>query len=394
MKRNNINYVLGAILIFPLVVCLLWPTFNQTIDIDNFFGYGKFSYQFTANNFMTIGSYAIIFIVAALGLNVQVGYTGQLNLGYVAFMAVGGYSAALFQDANRELYQNHPFIGICLSLLMAIFFSGLVGLLVCLPTIKLRGDYFAIVTFGFAEVVRQVIKNEEVLRGSIGIKELFLFPKEHVDWINNHFFSLFLNEDMEAAFKPDPWINYGFFLLLTVIVICFVTYLRDSHYGRMLFAIRDNETAAESCGISLSMGKIYASVISAVIGGVAGYMMVMRTSLAHPDSFVFMVSIYALCCLVLGGIGSVRGAVVGAIILMSLGEVLRDVLTAMPKQEGEPLIPSEARFIMFGLVLILMMRFRPNGISTLENDTLRLAKKEKTKGWSKYFQMGDTDESS
>jgi len=389
--KSKFNWIIIGLLVLPLIVAFFFPASSYDFKINNFFGYGLFEYEFSANNFMTIFGFVLIFVVASIGLNVQVGYAGQLNLGYVAFMAIGGYTAALFQDAHPELYLNYPFFGILCSLALAAFSAALVGLLACLPTMRLRGDYFAIVTFGFAEVVRLIIKNEETLGGASGINNVFFLPEKMVDGFENSIASNFLSAEAMNSFNGLAWLRYLFFLALAAVLIYVVVKLRDSHYGRMLFSIRDNETAAEACGISLAKGKLYAFIVSAAIGGIAGYMMVVRNSQAHPQAFVFMISIYALCSLVLGGIGSVRGAVLGALILMSLGEFLRDVLIALPaNSEGSPLVPSEARIILFGLVLILMMRFRPNGICTLESDTARLTKKKEEGGdASSYYDLGD-----
>lgn len=388
--RSPLNWIIAIIIVLPLILYPAFPASNL-LDIN----IGAFSFQYSTSSFLFLFSFVLTFVVAATGLNVQTGFGGQLNLGFAGFMAIGAYAAAILQVEYRDLFVAQPFVGIGLSLLVSAASAAVIGFLICLPTLRLRGDYFAIVTFGFAELVRQIIKNERWTHGTNGINDLKLVNDEQLDAVTALFAKVLPPEKL-AVFQADFWVKYAFFVVITAATTWIVTCLRDSHFGRALFALRENATAAESSGISLTKTKILAFIVSSAIGGVAGYMLIMRNGSAHPNMFMFMISIYVLCGLVLGGMGSVRGTILGTLILMSTGELLRDILVALPKDaNNEAIVPQQARIILFGLVLVVMMRFRPNGVVTLESDTRRLAEKDDLEALkedgtpSPYYKVGD-----
>jgi branched-chain amino acid transport system permease protein len=379
---SRFNVILILILLFPVGLYFFFPDLK----------YDLLALEISSNRFLSLESFVLIYLVASVGLNVQTGFAGQLNLGYGGFMAIGAYTVAIWQSHFSDFVLAHEWWTLLISLTTSFAAASIIGFLVCLPTLRLRGDYFAIVTFGFAELVRQIIKNEEWLTGGAnGIPNISFMPhltRGLQDLVQENFSGSMQN------FDAHMFVKCVFFLCFSAAVICLVTCLRDSPLGRALFALRENEKAAQACGISLTKIKSGAFLISAGLGGVAGYMYVILTSIASPDDFTFIMSVFVLCCVVLGGLGSIRGSVVGALILMSLGEFLRDILAALPRtEEGLPLVPAEARIIFFGLVLVLMMRFRPNGLISLESDTRRLAdaredKKTKEQDPSPYYRVG------
>lgn len=273
-----------------------------------------------------------VYILLAIGLNIVCGFTGLLDLGYVAFYLVGGYTAGLLMTRFGFSY--------FVVLPLAVMNGGLWGLIRGAPTLRLTGDYFAIVTFGFAELLFRVVKNEIWLIDDINgfVKDI---PAVKIPFTN---IELYQN-----------WHHYYHILALIGIVI-FVTYrLKNSRIGRAWIAIREDEQAASCMGINVSRYKSLAFAISAAIGGLGGAFLAPFWGLLAARTFEFWESILILCMVILGGKGSIRGAIIGAVFLGSLSEILREILLKIPQF-------SSARFLIFGLILILLMRFRPDGL--------------------------------
>lgn len=229
---------------------------------------------------------------------------------------------------------------------VAVLLSCLLGLGIGVPTLRLRGDYFAIVTLGFAQIVQLLVRNEDWLTyGTAGIKDLPAIV------------SFAGGEDSIPFFVQtgDYFLSF-LFLGLSLFVMLRV---RDSRLGRAFMAIRDDELAAQSNGIHLAKFKIYNFLISSAIASLAGVVIVARSKLISPNDLLFWESILYLCCIVLGGLGSIRGAIIGGVIIGGLGEFMRQVIASLP---AEWAIPSQVRYILFAVILIFVMRFKPDGM--------------------------------
>jgi branched-chain amino acid transport system permease protein len=274
-----------------------------------------------------VATLTILYMVLAMGLNIIVGFAGLLDLGYVGFYGIGAYVAGLL-----SVHYGLPFY---ILLPLALIAGAISGVVLGTPTLRLTGDYFAIVTFGFAELVILIVRNEIWLtRGPMGI----------------------------AGIPPITILGYTFtkgyeyyYLMLFIFSIIFLIIKRLEHskIGRAWFAIREDEIAARCCGVNVVRYKVLAFAISASIGAVGGCFFAKWFSFIHPDMFKFWESILILCLIVFGGMGNVYGVLLGALVLIPITEVLRNVL---PQQF------VEARYLIFGVLLVIMMRFRPNGL--------------------------------
>lgn len=272
--------------------------------------------------------FAYLYMLLAIGLNIVPGFTGLLDLGYVGFYLVGGYTAGLLMTRLGWSYW--------VVLPLAAIHGALWGLLRGAPTLRLTGDYFAIVTFGFAELLFRVVKNETWLIGG---------PNGFVNDIPRpNLFGYELNYNVD---------HYCHILILLCLTIFVVYRLQHSRIGRAWAAIREDEPAAACMGINLRAYKSLAFAVSAAIGGVGGAFYAQFSVNISAPAFEFWESIFILCMVVLGGMGSITGAIVGGGILGALGEVLRFILPAQL---------AGARYLIFGILLIVMMRFRPAGL--------------------------------
>ncbi|MES0337259.1 MAG: branched-chain amino acid ABC transporter permease [Candidatus Magnetobacterium sp. LHC-1] len=296
------------------------------------------------NYVLRIATMSILYMVLALGLRIVTGFIGYLDLGYVGFYAIGAYTSALLSA--------HYDIPYWMILLLAVSHGALWGILRGIPTLGLTGDYFAIVTFGFSELIVLIIRNEVWLtRGPMGITGVkgpsFLWHTLSKDW---EFFYLIL-----------------FMLVLATVVI---RRLEHSRTGRAMIAIREDETAAEACGIDTRRYKMLAFALSASFGAAAGSFYAHWMHIVHPDMFHFWESILVLCIVIVGGMGSVSGVVVGALVLIPVTDILRVALLALARwsaQAGVTFISQDivnARYLVFGVILILMMRFRSQGLKS------------------------------
>ncbi|MEO6975126.1 MAG: ABC transporter ATP-binding protein [Gallionella sp.] len=312
-----------------------------------------------------IVDFAMLYIMLALGLNIVVGYAGLLDLGYIAFFAVGAYCYALTDSPH--LAQAFPIAfpaGVHLPFWFVLPLSALVaggfGVLLGAPTLRLRGDYLAIVTLGFGEIIRIFLNNlnapVNLTNGPQGIS--FIDPITVMGVSLNktqHFFGI--------AF-PSVHLYFYLFLAFTALVIFVSQRLEKSRIGRAWMAIREDEVAASAMGINTRNLKLLAFAMGAMFGGASGALFAGFQGFVSPESFSLMESIMVLCMVVLGGMGNITGVILGGILLALLPEVLRNIV--MPVQQalfGKTLIdPESLRMLLFGSALIGMMLYRPAGL--------------------------------
>jgi branched-chain amino acid transport system permease protein len=299
--------------------------------------------------------FALIYAMLALGLNIVVGFAGLLDLGYIAFYAVGAYTWALL--ASPQFGLHLPFWAV---LPIGAAVAALFGLLLGAPTLRLRGDYLAIVTLGFGEIIRIFLNNLDhpvnVTNGPIGINKIDPISIGGADFTRVH-------EVFGITFSGVHIYYYVLLALLFLTVVVCVR-LERSRIGRAWVAIREDELAAQAMGINTRNIKLLAFALGASFGGVAGGLFASLQGFVSPESFGLLESIMVLCMVVLGGMGHVYGVLLGALLLTTLPEILRS--TASPIQRalfGDVYVDPEAlRMLLFGLALILVMLVRPTGL--------------------------------
>lgn len=266
----------------------------------------------------------LIYSILALGIHVIVGLTGLLHLGFAAFYAIGAYGYALLS--------MHTGMSFWLATLLSSIVSAFAGLLLAFPALRLRGDYLAIVTLGFGEILRIILNNwAEVTNGPNGLSGI---PCPS-----------FFGYDL-----ANPQVLFYLFLVSASLVFAFIYRVEHSRIGRAWLAIKEDETAAASLGIDVTKYKLFAFAFGSFWAGLAGALFASKMGFVSPESFTFLESVLILCMVILGGLGSIYGAVVGAFILIAIPEILRDVQTY--------------RMLLLGLALVLMMLFMPKGILT------------------------------
>lgn len=285
---------------------------------------------------MDIAVTCLIYMVLTLGLNIVVGMAGLLDLGYIAFYAVGAYSVALLTTHfHWPVWAVFP-VG---ALAAALF-----GVLLGLPTLRLRGDYLAIVTLGFGEIIRIALNNLDGItngpKGITGIDKPFLFGMQLRD------------------------LNYLYFVILGILIITWfvVRNLENSPIGRAWVAIREDELAAGAMGIQTTRMKLLAFAMGASFAGLAGVFFGSKMGFVSPESFIFMESVLIVSMVVLGGLGSMPGVMLGAVLITVLPELFRNF--------------SQYRFLIFGLAMILIMLVRPQGLLPDPRHARELARDE------------------
>jgi branched-chain amino acid transport system permease protein len=320
-----------------------------------------------------------IFVALALGLNIVVGLAGLLDLGYVAFFAVGAYAWAIFGSPQANQIFGGSFFPLSANwffvfLLVGVAVAALAGILLGLPVLRLHGDYLAIVTLGFGEVIRVLANNLDkpinITNGPKGITPIARPP-------------LFFEGALRAlGIEPNPGLIYPLYLYFLVLLVVGVTVLvnrrlEDSHIGRAWEAIREDQTAAQAMGVPLVRMKLMAFACGASFAGAVGVLFAAKQVFINPESFTFMESIGVLAMVILGGMGSIPGAILGATVVTVLNlqvlkglslwlnelrnagvEILGFNLANLPTQ----LEPAKYERMVFGLILVLMMIFRPQGI--------------------------------
>src|SRR3954468_7810445 len=302
-----------------------------------------------------ITNLAILFVLLSLGLNIVVGFAGLLDLGYIAFYAVGAYVYALLASPHFNVHL--PFWMILpIGALVAAFFGVLLGT----PTLKLRGDYLAIVTLGFGEIIRIFLNNlsrpVNITNGPQGIARIDPFSFGSFSLAErDHFFGLEFS---------GPIKYYYLLMALMVLVIIVNVRLQNSRIGRAWEAIREDEIAARAMGINTRNLKLLAFAMGASFGGLAGGTFSAIQGFISPESFVLVESIMVVAMVMLGGMGNIWGVILGAVLLSFVPDILR--WTVEPVQSalfGRQLIePEVIRMLIFGFALVLVMLFRPAGL--------------------------------
>ena len=313
-------------------------------------------------------AFAALYVMLALGLNVVVGFAGLLDLGYIAFYAVGAYMYALL--ASPHLTNNFPAFaamfpdGLHNSIWMVIplgaALAALFGVILGAPVLKLRGDYLAIVTLGFGEIIRIFLNNMNApVNLTNGPQGITLIDPVSVAGV-----SFARPLDLGFIKLPSVYLYYYLFVLLAVITVIVCIRLQNSRLGRAWMAIREDDVAAKAMGINVRNVKLLAFALGATFGGVAGAMFSAFQGFVSPESFTLHESILVLAMVVLGGIGHVPGVIVGAVLLAGLPEVLRHSVVPLQQQLfGQVIIDGEViRMGLYGLALVAIMLYRPKGL--------------------------------
>ena len=309
---------------------------------------------------------ALLYVLLALGLNIVVGYAGLLDLGYVAFYAVGAYMFALL--SSPQLTNNFPALaaafpnGLHLPIYIVIplgaLLAGVFGVLLGAPTLKLRGDYLAIVTLGFGEIIRVFLLNLQypynITNGPQGIGQIDAL----------HFFGVDLSVPLHifGITLPSVTLYYYLFLALVVLSVLICSRLEDSRIGRAWMAIREDEIAAKAMGINTRNMKLLAFGMGATFGGVSGTLFASFQGFVSPESFSLQESIMIVAMVVLGGIGNIPGVILGALLLAALPEVLRYVGSPLAEMTDGRLDASILRQLLIALAMIGIMLVRPRGL--------------------------------
>ena len=299
--------------------------------------------------------FAILYVFLALGLNIVVGFAGLLDLGYIAFYAVGAYAWALLASPHFGLH-----LPIWVILPIGAGLACIAGVLLGSPTLKLRGDYLAIVTLGFGEIVRIFMNNLNApINITNGPQGITLIDPVAIGGLkfsgNTQLFGLTLSGPMKY---------YYLLVALAILVIIINLRLQHSRIGRAWQAIREDEIAAKAVGINTRNIKLLAFAMGASFGGIAGGVFAAMQGFVSPESFSLMESIMILAMVVLGGMGHIPGVILGAVLLSILPEALRyGVGPAQMALFGKQLVdPESLRMLVFGLALVLVMRFKPAGL--------------------------------
>jgi len=322
--------------------------------------------QSFGNAWVRIADMALLFVLLSLGLNIVVGYAGLLDLGYVAFFAIGAYMFGLM--ASPHLTDTFPVIAqmfpdglhtpLWVVIPAAAGLAGLFGVLLGAPTLRLRGDYLAIVTLGFGEIIRVFLNNLDqpfnITNGPKGVSS--------IDSL--HFFGLDLGKKMVVGGFELASVSLYYYLFLALVLISIVIChrLELSRVGRAWMAIREDEIAAKAMGINTRNLKLLAFGMGATFGGVSGAMFAAFQGFISPESFSLMESVMIVAMVVLGGVGHLPGVILGAVLLSALPEVLRYVAGPLQDMTGGRLDASILRQLLIALAMITVMLMRPRGL--------------------------------
>lgn len=324
---NWTKTIIGAAVVLGIVYVL-----NAMVSATGFFGIGVDDYQGRLLVFIAIN------VILATSLNLINGFTGQFSIGHAGFMAVGAYASAYFTvNHGKAIEQTFGFLGetgassvvLIIAILIGAIVAAIMGLIVGIPSLRLKGDYLAIVTLGFAEIIRIVILNIDAVGGATGYQ---------VPGYANFF-----------------WV--GIFAAITVVVVHNIV---KSDSGRALISIREDELAAEAMGVNTTRYKVAAFSISSAFAGIAGVLFAHYNKFLSTNDFQFIKSFEIIIMIVIGGMGSMTGAIIGAIVVTLLPEVLRSLPDI---QLGSTVFKfTDLRLVIFALILILTMILRPQGI--------------------------------
>ncbi len=337
---------------------------NQPLTLNRLFTYAAIAVVLVALPFVidaTLGrawvriiDVALLFVMLALGLNIVVGYAGLLDLGYIAFFAVGAYCYALLASPHFGIHASFLLLLPLGAMVAAVF-----GVMLGAPTLKLRGDYLAIVTLGFGEIIRIFLNNlNRPFNLTNGPQGITLIDPLQISGLSLSKTYTYM------GFSIAPVHMYYFVFLACALLTIFISLrLENSRIGRAWVAIREDELAASAMGINTRNMKLLAFAMGATFGGVAGGLFASFQGFISPESFTLLDSVMVLCMVVLGGMGNVAGVVLGAILLTALPEALRYIGPLQQQWLGRVYIdPSDLRMLLFGLALVLMMLFRPAGL--------------------------------
>ncbi len=335
LRANRAKLVLAFLLLYPPIILLLVGVNGSLKWVDNF------------------GVQILIYVMLAWGLNIVVGLAGLLDLGYVAFYAVGAYSYALL-SANFGL-------SFWILLPLAGILAGFWGVILGFPVLRLRGDYLAIVTLAFGEIIRLVLINwTAVTQGTFGVSGIAkatLFGVYEFNASDTGFAAVFGLTPSSAYYK----IFLYYLILALVLLTGFVTMkLRRLPIGRAWEALREDEIACRSLGINTTTTKLTAFAIGAMFGGFAGAFFAVRQGFVSPESFVFLESAVILAIVVLGGMGSLGGIAVAAVVMVGGTELLRQ-LDFLKEIFGKDFTPELYRMLIFGIAMVVVMLYKPRG---------------------------------
>ena len=276
------------------------------------------------NHYLNIMLTAMFYMLLALGLNVIVGYTGLCDLGYAAKFAIGAYTTGILVNVFKWSFWFTLPVSIIISIVIAIIIGA--------PTLKLRSDYLAIVTLGFAEIVRITVRNHEITGAASGLHGI----------TRPEFFGL----------RLTSFTHWFYVYLVLIVIFIIISYrIRHSRFGRALAFIREDEDAAQAMGVNTVLYKLYAYIIGAVLGGITGSFYAVQMSSISPNSFDFTQSINVLLAVILGGMGKIPGVIIGAAFFAIFPEVFRDI----------PFV-GDMRMLFFGILLVVVMINRPQGL--------------------------------
>ncbi len=318
------------------------------------------------NAWVRIADMALLYVLLALGLNIVVGYAGLLDLGYVAFFAIGAYSYGLLNSPQltdtfaslMAMYPQGMHSPIWVVLPVAAGLAGVLGMLLGAPTLRLRGDYLAIVTLGFGEIIRVFLNNLDnpinITNGPKGVSQ--------IDSL--HFFGFDLGKKLVVGGFEFASVSlyYYLFLALVLLSVLLSHRLELSRIGRAWMAIREDEIAAKAMGINTRNLKLTAFGMGATFGGVSGALFASFQGFISPESFSLMESVMIVAMVVLGGVGHLPGVVLGAVLLSALPEVLRYVAGPLQNMTGGRLDASILRQLLIALAMVTVMLMRPRGL--------------------------------
>ncbi|MBP1846329.1 branched-chain amino acid transport system permease protein [Rhizobium petrolearium] len=353
--RHFLKIALIALLLYPMASVWLFGTQGSLKYVDNF------------------GIQILIYVMLAWGLNIVVGLAGLLDLGYVAFYAVGAYSYALLSA--------HLGLSFWVLLPLAGILAALWGVILGFPVLRLRGDYLAIVTLAFGEIIRLVLINwTDVTRGTFGIsgiKKASVFGIWSFDVGSPNYFPKAFGLATSSAY-------YKIFLFYVILALCLLTAyvtirLRRMPIGRAWEALREDEIACRSLGINTVTTKLTAFATGAMFGGFAGSFFATRQGFVSPESFVFLESAVILAIVVLGGMGSLTGIAIAAVVMVGGTELLRE-MAFLKLVFGPDFTPELYRMLLFGLAMVIVMLFKPRGFVGTREPTAFLKERKVVSG--------------
>ncbi len=364
----------------------LWAVFALALIIVPVVLQAASGLGFLVRILVTVG----IWVLLALGLNIVVGYAGLLDLGYIAFYAMGAYAGVLIGQAVSGTLGGATF---WLMLIPGALAGALTGLALGFPVLRLRGDYLAIVTLGFGEMVRILLNNDflGLSNGATGLPRGVetMVPPWPATWLADNV--RFPTPIGEFAFGTNLFF-YFVVLMLIIGAVIMIQRLDNSRLGRAWVAMRENEVAAAACGVNIRTQKLWAFALGAMSGGIAGVVFAYVQQFISPESFTFMESVFVVCIVVLGGMGSIPGVIVGALLIRGVPDLIQGLMVAGVIQlSGDATSAITGyRFLVFGLLMVIMMAVRPQGIIPSKRRALELHPEDQRALNEEDMQLWDT----